>query len=273
MTIAYDYSGGRIPSAALIAAGVRTVMRYVSTPGNPKNITKAEYEELTAAGITVGLVYETTASWMLGGYSAGLAAARSARVQATAVGYPAAHRIWYAADFEASAAQISTVLDCLNGCAAADGGRAAGLADIYGDYDVVEKTFAAGYTAPWQTAAWSQGKRSNHAVLYQTTMQTTCAGVQVDINEVLAPLFSSPPAAKPATTTEEDLDMMCISVPNSATVAPTDAKDRQVWLLSPIAYVHLDSPSYASLMEQGVKTAHWTWAQHQAMLAATSHAA
>lgn len=210
MTTAYDYSSGPIDPAALKAAGATTVMRYVSTPGNSKNITAAEYKALTDAGITVGLVYETTAGWMLGGYSAGLAAARSARSQATAIGYEPSKRIWYADDFADTAAQIPIVLDALHGCSDGDGSKL--LVALYADYDAIEASVVAGYAAPWQTDAWSSGRRSPHAVLYQTGQQTTCGGVQVDVNDLTGELFTQ--AVTPQTPTVQEDDDMTITSTN-----------------------------------------------------------
>jgi hypothetical protein len=192
MSTAYDYSAGAISPAALKAAGVGLVMRYVSTAGNSKNITASEYKALTAAGIQVGLVYETSANWMLGGYNTGLADARSARAQATAVGYPTWQRIWYAADWDASTAQIATVLDALHGAADAEGSKA--RVAIYGGYDVVQAAAGAGYAGAWQTVAWSGGHWSPAAVLRQTGAQATCGGVQVDVNEVTGAVLLPPPA-------------------------------------------------------------------------------
>jgi len=197
MTIAYDYSARPIPATALLAAGVRTVMRYVSTPGNSKNITAAEYLELRAAGIEVGLVYETSATWMLGGYAAGQGAYRAARAQASAVGYPATQRIWFAADWDVRTGQLVDVLACLHGAAAAAGSKS--LVSIYGGFAAVDAADGAGFDAPWQTEAWSGGRRSSHAVLYQRAQQATCDGVQVDVNDVLAELFPAPPAPAPTT--------------------------------------------------------------------------
>lgn len=212
MVTAYDYSARAIPPADLIAADVRTVMRYVSTDGNPKNITRAEYAALTGAGIAVGLYDETSAEWMLGGYDAGLAAARSARAQATAVGYPSWHRIWYAADFPAAASQIDTIVDCLHGCSDAEGSK--DLVAAYGDFGVCTAAVAAGFDSPSQTDAWSSGRWCTAAVLRQTGEQKTCGGVQVDVNELVGQLFLLP-APEPAPTTipqpEED-DMSTTSV-------------------------------------------------------------
>lgn len=201
--IAYDYSSGPIDPKALEAAGVATVVRYVSTAGNGKNITPKEYADLTGAGIRVLLVYETTADWMLGGYAAGLAAARSARAQAVAVGYPSWWPIWYADDLDDTTADIATVLDCLHGCSDGEGSKA--LTQLYGEYTAVEAAYAAGYLLPWQTVAWSGGHVSAHAVLYQTGQTTTCGGVQVDVNEITGSLaFGTTTVAAASTTTEDD---------------------------------------------------------------------
>jgi len=189
---AYDYSAGAISPAALKAAGVSLVMRYVSTAGNPKNITKGEYQALTAAGIQVGLVYETSANWMLGGYNTGLADARSARAQATAVGYPTWQRLWYAADWDASSAQIATVLDALHGAADAEGSKS--RVAIYGGYNAVQAAAGAGYGGAWQTVAWSGGRWSPAAVLRQTGEQKSCGGVQVDVNDITGTVLLPPPA-------------------------------------------------------------------------------
>jgi hypothetical protein len=256
MTIAYDYSAGPIPPATLKAAGVGLVMRYVSTPGNPKNITAAEYRELTAAGIQVGLVYETSASWMLGGYSAGVAAAKSARVQASAVGYPAWQRIWYAADFDATPAQAATVLDALHGCADAEGSKA--RVAVYSGYTVAVAAVAAGYAAPWQTAAWSGGRWAGGVTLRQTTAQATCGGVQVDVNEVTGSVLLLPPTTKPPTApavATEEIDMLILAVSANA-ANPSGPTSPMRWLYDGNQLIALqDTQDVNGLTAAGVKTA------------------
>jgi hypothetical protein len=259
--IAYDYSAAAIAPAALRAAGVGTVMRYVSTAGNEKNITAAEYRELTAAGITVGLVYETSADWMLGGRAAGVAAARAAREQATAVGYPAWHRIWYAADFAAAAAQLPTVVACLEGAAAAEGTPQ--YVAAYGDFDVCSRAIAAGFPAPWQTDAWSSGRWCAGAVLQQTGQQTTCGGVQVDLNNITGRLFLLPPPALKPQLEEET--MLIIDAPRSAEAGAV----RDMWLLGNGKYTHIpDDASYEGIKNAGVEVAVIGYPLHEAWLAA-----
>jgi len=178
--IGADYTE-RIAPAALKAAGIAVVFRYLSNPGWPKNLTKTEAAELLAAGIPIVLNYETTADFMLGGYSAGQACARSARAQATALGAPATTRIYYSADFDVTAAQIPIVMAFLQGAASVDG---AAEVDEYGGLRLAQAAAAAGMR-PWQTVAWSGGVWDPHDVARQTGVQRTVGGVVVvDVNEI-----------------------------------------------------------------------------------------
>ncbi len=70
-----DYSGGRISGAALVAAGIAGVIRYVAAGSLSKRITRAEYLDLKANGIVVQFVVETNTMDADGGYPAGLTAA------------------------------------------------------------------------------------------------------------------------------------------------------------------------------------------------------
>ena len=178
--IGFDYTE-RIDPAALKAAGCSVVFRYLSNPGWPKNLTKAEADELLAAGIPIVLNYETSATFMLGGYAAGQACARSARAQATALGAPATTRIYYSADFDVTAAQTSIVMAFLQGAASVDG---AAEVDEYGGLRLAQAAAAAGMR-PWQTVAWSGGVWDPHDVARQTGVQRTVGGVVVvDVNEI-----------------------------------------------------------------------------------------
>jgi hypothetical protein len=178
--IGFDYTD-RIDPAALKAAGCSVVFRYLSQPGWPKNLELAESRELLAAGIPIVLNYETTATFMRGGYAAGIAAARSARAQANALGAPAAARIYYSADFDMTAAETSIVMAFLRGAASVDG---AAEVDAYGGLRLARAAEAAGMR-PWQTVAWSGGVWDPQDVARQTGEQRTVGGVQVDVNEII----------------------------------------------------------------------------------------
>jgi Domain of unknown function (DUF1906) len=217
--IGFDYSAGPIAPGAILAAGCQTVFRYVSTPGNPKNITASELAALGAAGIGVGLVYETTANWMLGGHSAGVAAAKSARAQATAAGYGPQCRIWYAADFDPTTAQVSTVLSTLQGCVAAEGSMQ--LVDIYGGLAVVRAAANAGFTAPWQTTAWSGGVWDSRALIRQTGQELVVGGVQVDVNTLMTAQLGQ--WTLPTTTNEDGMPYLISVTPDPTNAANTGA--------------------------------------------------
>jgi hypothetical protein len=179
VVIGFDYTE-RIDPKALLAAGCRVVFRYLSRPGWPKNLTKAEADGLLAAGIAIVLNYETSATFMLGGYGAGQACARSARAQAAALGAPATARIYYSADFDATAAQASIVMAFLQGAASVDG---ADEVDAYGGLRIAQAAGAAGMR-PWQTVAWSGGRWDPRDVARQTGEQRVVGGVRVDVNEI-----------------------------------------------------------------------------------------
>lgn len=220
--IGFDYTD-RIDPAALKAAGCQVVFRYLSQPGWPKNLTKTEAGELLAAGIAIVLNYETTAAFMLAGYAGGVAAARSARAQASALGAPGVTRIYYSADFDATAAQIPAVMDFVRGAVAVDG---AAEVDEYGGLRIVQAAAAVGMR-PWQTLAWSGGVWDPRDVARQTGKQRVVGGVQVDVNMIMdlsalgawMPAGSSPAPSPTTTSSGSDVNLTDVLGPVSAGMA------------------------------------------------------
>jgi hypothetical protein len=90
MPVVFDYSGWRPDPAALKAAGVVGVSRYLAPVGSGdwKRITKPEYDALLAAGLSVVLNWEDSATGWQGGYVRGVEYGRTARAQARALGHP-----------------------------------------------------------------------------------------------------------------------------------------------------------------------------------------
>jgi peptidoglycan hydrolase-like protein with peptidoglycan-binding domain len=184
-----DYSFSRPSAAALTAAKIGFVCRYLSSDGtpthsNPKDLSAPEVAMLHGAGISIVLNYETSGTFMQGGYAAGLAIARWAREQATSLGAPAGVPIYYSADFNATSEQISGVLDFMHGAADAEGSK--DRVGVYGSFAVVEAAAGAGFKYLWQTYAWSAGQWSAHAVLRQTSNDQKLGGVAVDLDEAVA---------------------------------------------------------------------------------------
>lgn len=185
-----DYVSGPTP-AELRRAGKRFVCRYVSTPGNPKNLTRPEVRELHANGLAVVVVFETTARRALDGRAAGRADATSARAQARALGWRRP-RIYFAVDFDTSALPdggLSLVVDYVRGAADVLGRRRTG---VYGGLRTVTACQAAGVCRySWQTYAWSRGLWHPGVNLEQYENGVVLAGHEVDLDRAVRLRFGS----------------------------------------------------------------------------------
>lgn len=179
-----DYSAARPSGKAIKAAGYNFVIRYVGTPGRTKNITKAEYADLTGAGVGVALVYENKAGDALGGFNAGVTAAVNARNDARSIGFPSSRPIYFAVDQDiVSETQFKTVMQYLRGAQSVMG--TAAQTGVYGEYDVVTRARNEGITNyEWQTAAWSKGKRDPNAELFQKVGYVYIGTMAADENDM-----------------------------------------------------------------------------------------
>ncbi|MQY08086.1 glycoside hydrolase domain-containing protein [Actinomadura macrotermitis] len=179
-----DYAWGRPGAAALKRSGVRFACRYLSHDTGGKNLTRAEAAELSAAGIWLVVVWESTASRALSGRAGGAADAREAARQAAACGMPADRPIYFAVDFDATAGQQAAINAYLDGAASVLGRRRVGL---YAGLGPVRRAFDAGkITYGWQTYAWSGGRWDGRAQLQQYSNDHTVNGVDVDYDRAVA---------------------------------------------------------------------------------------
>ena len=178
-----DYSSGWPAPSAIKAAKYVGVVRYIGTPGRGKNLTRAEAHAMLAAGVPVGLVYESSAGWMQGGVNAGVAAARAALTDAQNCGV-GVRNVYFAADFDVtSTAQMVAVERCLDGAAQVLG---RGRVGVYGEADVIDACLGQRHaTWGWQTRAWSGGRVSGRAHLLQQIGYVYPGGVQCDRSTVL----------------------------------------------------------------------------------------
>lgn len=168
--------------AAVKAAGAHFVCRYVSTPGNPKNLSKHEADALKAAGLGVVVVFETTANRALAGHAAGASDAQTARQQAAACGAPSGRPIYFAVDFDATG-HTASVNAYLAGAASVLGKTGTG---VYGGLAAVKAALDAGIVAyAWQTYAWSGGAWDKRAQLQQYENGKTLAGHSVDYDRAM----------------------------------------------------------------------------------------
>lgn len=179
-----DYTTG--PSIAAMKAHdppVTFVCRYVSTPGNPKNITRAEADQLRKNGIDVVIVFETTADRAKSGLAGGKYDAVQALAQANGAGAPPNSAIYFAVDFDATEAQQDAINAYLRGAASVLGHDHVG---VYGGYYVVKRALDAGVCKyAWQTYAWSGGQWEPRAHLQQYLNAQHVGSASVDFNRAV----------------------------------------------------------------------------------------
>jgi hypothetical protein len=178
MPTGFDYAWTHPSPAALKAADAAFVCRYLAAD-ETKALTKAEAVALAAEGIWSVVVWESTATRMLGGKTAGVADAKTASAQAVAAGQPSSRPIYFAADWDATEAQQVSINAYLDGAASVLGRDRVG---IYGGYYPVKRALDAGKAKwAWQTIAWSGGLWDARANIRQGA-QKTIGGVSCDIN-------------------------------------------------------------------------------------------
>lgn len=171
---ALDYSWARPDPQQMAAAGIKVVARYLF--GDGKGLTDAERRGLHSAGLGVVLNYEASRGNHLLGATQGQIDGAAARGYATELGVPSGVPIYFSCDLEVSAGQMPTVLAYLR---AAD--SAAHPSRAYGQAAVCDA-----YGRPaWQTIAWSYGRMSRNAVLYQYLIEQDFHGSAVDYDTIL----------------------------------------------------------------------------------------
>ncbi|QQZ60527.1 DUF1906 domain-containing protein [Paenibacillus sonchi] len=165
--------------------GYEFACRYL-VPSGWKRLTKSEAAAISAGGLQIVSVFETTANRALGGRAAGLTDGAAAAQTALAVGQPAGSRIYFAVDFDASAKQMDTIIQYLKAAGEAARNFRTG---VYGSAAVVEAAMAAkACTGFWQTYAWSKGRKAEGIHIYQYDngpkgLGQPIYGVNVDLNQ------------------------------------------------------------------------------------------
>jgi hypothetical protein len=185
-----DYSTGPMPGATARANGLSFVCRYVSAPGNSKNLKASEVSDLSANGIGIVVVFENDplvgTPKPLGGNAQGITDANSADAQVIALGL-AQCPVYFAVDFNVTTAQMPTVVAYLQGAASVIGLQRMG---VYGPYSVVNNALNNSLaTYSWQTLAWSGGQIDPRTNIYQyqeAPPPIIIAGVNVDRDRTVA---------------------------------------------------------------------------------------
>lgn len=162
----WDYSFYRPSIATLHANGVTAVSRYLDWGlASGKCISKTELIHLLSNGIDVYLNWESTGHTATGGSTEGKKEATEAFRLAKLLGVAEPKIIFTSTDYDAAG---DAPLAYHNGCAAIGGHANVGL---YGGVRVIDYMCGGGVNARsvfgWQTYAWSGGKVSRAADLYQ----------------------------------------------------------------------------------------------------------
>jgi hypothetical protein len=167
---------------ALFDAGAKYAFRYLTLDKYKwKKLTRAETDVIQKAGLKLGTVWETTAGRANEGHTAGIIDGGLALFETRIVAQPEGSVIFFAVDYDAKAPDFPAIEAYLRAAATQIPGYKIG---VYGSYAVVEEMKRRGACSYfWQTYAWSGGKKSEHAQLYQYKNGTTLAGCSVDLNE------------------------------------------------------------------------------------------
>lgn len=211
-----DYAGGHISGAALKAAGITGVCRYINDGGNglPKKLlTGAEFIDLCRNGIQVVFNWETDSTFMLeddgaADARAGLSYVQSLLAAAAFAGLDTGGYqpyIYFSADFDETPDQDVVIENYLNGAKSVLGVDSSGKsrAGIYGAYWILMRAHAAeAVDYLWQTEAWSGSNIDSDIALFQrnTLGYQEIEGVQCDINEAHLDFFGQ--FAVPITTSK-----------------------------------------------------------------------
>lgn len=165
----------------IASAGYRFAARYlVPQEYKWKRLTRAEAEAITAAGMQIVSVFETTANRAAGGAVYGNSDGAAALREAKAIGQPEGTTIYFAVDYDAQPDDYDAIEAYLKAAAAQIPGYQAG---VYASYAVVEEMAKRGACAHfWQTYAWSRGSQSGHANLYQYRNNVQLVDTAVDLN-------------------------------------------------------------------------------------------
>ena len=169
-----DYSFARPSPSGLKSGGYTFACRYLSPPPNGKNLSKAEADELWAAGVDVVANFEEAADNALSGKSQGVTDAKLADSQSKSDGIPTGRPIYFSVDFDASTSDFTAIDAYFDGVASVIG---IGRTGAYGGYAVIKHLFDVGKIRwGWQTYAWSGGDWDSRAQLRQVLNDITAAG-------------------------------------------------------------------------------------------------
>lgn len=202
MPIGLDYSYAHPTLSCVKKAGYGFVARYIGDldPNSAKYLDKQELNSILGLGLSVVVVRETTAGFML--TESGAAHARASRAHCNQLGLWGIP-IYYALDVDPrgfTQSQNNAVHKFLADAAAVDGGGL--MVGLYGSDDALDRFIGPNCRWGWQTYAWSTGRISPKAHFRQYKNGQAICGGTVDLNETYYPDYGQWPRPY---ETEDDL--------------------------------------------------------------------
>jgi len=167
---------------SVAAEGAKFAVRYLVPAGYAwKRLTRSEVDVIHGAGLMIASVYQKTTDRVTGGKGAGQVDGREALAEAKLVSQPTGSVIFFAVDYDAQPKDYDAIEAYLRAAQAEIPGYHVG---VYGHYGVIEEMAKRGACKYfWQTYAWSGGKKSDKANLYQYKNDTKLGGASVDLND------------------------------------------------------------------------------------------
>jgi peptidoglycan hydrolase-like protein with peptidoglycan-binding domain len=186
MSEAADYSFARPVPAALVAAGYKDVLRYISPAPNSKNLTLGELQSLRAVGLGLALVWESVNQRAArSGATGGAADAAMANAMADALGYPHDRVIYFVLEDpnQLPTSSWSQIDDYAKSaklhCTRPIGG--------YGSQALIEHAIDAGLISRgWQVGGWSKSVSAKcHLLQRSDNPILTTMGKNLDDNFII----------------------------------------------------------------------------------------
>lgn len=179
-----DFGWGRPKAADVAKAGYKVSCRYLSRDRS-KNLTRAEAQADLKAGVDVVVVWESTAGNATRGLVAGRDDAQAAVAELRALGAPIGGAkpmcIYFAVDSDVNPDAVHPYFVAARAVVHAAHFRIGS----YGSYRIVEDMLSRRLVdLGWQTAAWSGGKVSSKAALYQNARTVRIDGTSVDVDAI-----------------------------------------------------------------------------------------
>ena len=154
-----DYSWARPSPTCLYQNGKRFVFRYLGDDDTGENLRPAERDQLHAAGLRIGLVWQTGKAFMIQGTEdEGLVDANIAKTQARELGQPTNLPIFFSLDVDPNVLTSTQWSKCENYLEGVHTVLGVARTGVYGGYRAIERLVPTYAAWGWQTYAWSSFK-------------------------------------------------------------------------------------------------------------------